>query len=508
MPVYRNRNCSSILVMRIADHIENAELVYSEGDLYKALRSDGRYSVVHVFPFQLSVERYNFFEEQVALLKEAYFEYNAAVPRILSHGFTKTSSFPFIEMEWTEGHDLNEHESKEEILSISEISRMAEELSRALASCHNLGLIHGDINHRNILWDSRRQRYMLTGFRFGLKASKESLKTTGSVAVITPDKNVEESSQQKDAFQLGSLLLQLLTGTSKPEKSDWQEQRKEMLPAAWPPDKKQKESVIPSWLHTCIAKATGKGDEGFHNAGEMYQYILVHHKTPVQRKEWYRSEPQQYIPSPAPLKKLWKPVGNLKAMRSSLKLVVPSYIRKRTAEMRFVFDRNIAVGLIIAALLTGFSIYAQRREKELQKPVVQMRKQQEKQASEGIQETNYTSEPVAINEEPVKKTEEPKKIITTPKKDTAVAIPKDITEPKKAATNNSDADLGAYKVKSKAFFHNQPDESTARKAFIVHWNNAVLRPLKEENGFVYIVFTNHQGQTSKGWLRKKDLVKQ
>jgi serine/threonine-protein kinase len=71
----------------------------------------------------------------------------------------------------------------------------------------------------------------------------------------------------------------------------------------------------------------------------------------------------------------------------------------------------------------------------------------------------------------------------------------------------SPLDLGAYKVRSKAYFHNEPDEATRRNAFIVHWNNAVLHPLKDENGFVYVVFTNDEGQTSKGWLRKKDLIK-
>lgn len=65
--------------------------------------------------------------------------------------------------------------------------------------------------------------------------------------------------------------------------------------------------------------------------------------------------------------------------------------------------------------------------------------------------------------------------------------------------------FGKYKVLSKAYFHNEPDESTRRKAFIIHWNNAVLTPLDEKNGFVYIVFTNHLGQTSKGWLRISDL---
>jgi serine/threonine-protein kinase len=39
----------------------------------------------------------------------------------------------------------------------------------------------------------------------------------------------------------------------------------------------------------------------------------------------------------------------------------------------------------------------------------------------------------------------------------------------------------------------------------VHWNNAVIKPIEEKNDFIYIVFTNHWGQTSKGWLRKKDL---
>lgn len=62
-----------------------------------------------------------------------------------------------------------------------------------------------------------------------------------------------------------------------------------------------------------------------------------------------------------------------------------------------------------------------------------------------------------------------------------------------------------YTVIQKAYFHNQPDISTRRKGYIIHWNNAVLNPLDEKNGFIYIVFTNHQGQTSKGWLNKKDL---
>jgi len=67
--------------------------------------------------------------------------------------------------------------------------------------------------------------------------------------------------------------------------------------------------------------------------------------------------------------------------------------------------------------------------------------------------------------------------------------------------------IGQYKILDKAYFHDKPDKSTRRNAFLLHWNNsyATLKALEEKNGFIYVVFRNHQNQTSKGWLLKKDL---
>ncbi len=74
-------------------------------------------------------------------------------------------------------------------------------------------------------------------------------------------------------------------------------------------------------------------------------------------------------------------------------------------------------------------------------------------------------------------------------------------------TTLPDEVIAKYKLAAKrAYFHNQPDQSTRRKAFIVQGNNAVIEALDEENGFIYVIYTNHLGQTSKGWLNKKDLV--
>jgi DNA gyrase/topoisomerase IV subunit A len=85
----------------------------------------------------------------------------------------------------------------------------------------------------------------------------------------------------------------------------------------------------------------------------------------------------------------------------------------------------------------------------------------------------------------------------------------DIAHLKEASVNGAidNSNTLLYKVKTKAYFHNNADNNTRRKAFIVHWNNtyATLKPLDEKNGFIYVVFTNHLGQTSKGWLNKNDL---
>lgn len=110
-------------------------------------------------------------------------------------------------------------------------------------------------------------------------------------------------------------------------------------------------------------------------------------------------------------------------------------------------------------------------------------------------EVGYDSSPVEQSKQPVTTVEvkEEKQAVTEPQEDVTR------TEPINSGTR--------YKVISKAYFYSQPDEQTRKNTFINHWNNsyADIRPRNEKNGFIYVVFTNHLGQTSKGWLRKKDL---
>jgi len=66
--------------------------------------------------------------------------------------------------------------------------------------------------------------------------------------------------------------------------------------------------------------------------------------------------------------------------------------------------------------------------------------------------------------------------------------------------------IGQYKVlASRAYFHNGPDKTTRKVSYLIP-SNDVITALDEKNGFVYTEFTNSRGQTSRGWLRKQELI--
>jgi serine/threonine-protein kinase len=78
------------------------------------------------------------------------------------------------------------------------------------------------------------------------------------------------------------------------------------------------------------------------------------------------------------------------------------------------------------------------------------------------------------------------------KKQEPVALPREV--------------IGEYKVVAdRAYFHNQPDEATRRSAYMVP-SEDVIKALEEKAGFIYAEFTNSRGQTSKGWLKKEDMM--
>jgi hypothetical protein len=95
-----------------------------------------------------------------------------------------------------------------------------------------------------------------------------------------------------------------------------------------------------------------------------------------------------------------------------------------------------------------------------------------------------------------------------PKKDKSTVFEKK-EEKKVTAQVNPDAKhLGSlYDVRSVAHFYSKPSERARRKEAINYWNHsyASIKPMNEKNGFIYVEFKYPLGQTTRGWLRKKDL---
>jgi type I restriction-modification system DNA methylase subunit len=64
-----------------------------------------------------------------------------------------------------------------------------------------------------------------------------------------------------------------------------------------------------------------------------------------------------------------------------------------------------------------------------------------------------------------------------------------------------------YSVTSdRAYFYNSADSNARREVYINNLVHAVLTPEKEKNGFIYVVYTNKRGESTKGWLNKSDLT--
>ena len=478
-------------MLRIADHIAAARPVKEGSNVYNAMRSDQQQSAVQVFAFSTTADEDQYFTQQANFLAETVRHYHANVPTVLGWGFTQADNFPFIESEWIEGYDLQELIHRDTNICVNDLGILAEQMSRVLTLCHNEGVVHSAITREHIRWDESKGRFLLTNFAFGLQSGERGRYTPASMA----NKPDEAALKQKDIHDLGVVLLELLQQHLLPERTGGFGDLKGSLA-----DKQLKNgSVMPAWLATCIERAISRTEERFKSAHEMYNYIILHHKTPFETNRWFRSKPQKPLTLPPK-----RSANTIRSSKQKVRAVMSSGVETGRRNLRFVFDRRIALGLLVAAILIGFGIIAQNRQygkNTLAK--------KDSSGSTELRDTTNTLAEVNNNDDARPTTQEKKQAL---KRKTATQKQLIVDQPSTVNASNQqeagDTDLGAYRVKSKAYFHSAPNERTRRKGFITHWNNSVLHPLKEQNDFVYVVYTNDEGQTSKGWLRKRDLIKQ
>jgi eukaryotic-like serine/threonine-protein kinase len=130
-------------------------------------------------------------------------------------------------------------------------------------------------------------------------------------------------------------------------------------------------------------------------------------------------------------------------------------------------------------------------------------------------ETEGTSKPAVKDSVPNIIAKDPVETDRSPREQERVAVntpPREI-DVEKQVTNSPNAAvdtrpvIARYRVSSKANFYSSADENTMRGVFISQGDDKIVGALEDRNGFIYVVYTNDLGYTSKGWLSKKDLTK-
>src|SRR5438093_6742446 len=146
-------------VFTITEGLENMGALKTggQGSVYKGRRTGKIITAVKLMPTPIhseSADDKNFidFQNEVRKLKKVNESPNPNVVKILSSGITETGNFPFIEMEFIEGPDLEDllkppHDS---LFTIKEAIKVADQLSHALAHCHKVNVKHGDIKSNNV----------------------------------------------------------------------------------------------------------------------------------------------------------------------------------------------------------------------------------------------------------------------------------------------------------------------------------------------------------------------
>ncbi|HEX8461682.1 MAG TPA: serine/threonine-protein kinase, partial [Segetibacter sp.] len=462
-------------VFTITEGLENmgAMKTGGQGSVYKGRRIGEIITAIKLLPTPIHSEtaddkNFTAFQNEVQKLKKVNEIPNPYVVKILSSGITDSGNFPFIEMEYIEGPDLEEllKPPHEPLFTVKEVLKVADQLSNALSHCHNVGVKHGDIKSNNIKHSVNTGNYILLDFGLAVMSDEQrrsSLRHAGAIEFMAPEQNEGLMLFQTDVYSFGVVLFELLAGTVPFPLKDKGETarnaivvahietpppdlvylRKSSLPAGWDEQKKEYEMHVPEWLVSMVYKCLEKKPEDrFANGAELHEYISQNRIRTVnsvqlnndrilfleeenQRLRKERAQLQQQLLKIQPGTTVKNPALTTNAAND---LPVQPVVQKKRVKSKVVF-----LGLFILIAIAGIVYFL-------------------------------------INAGKTSKV------------------------------------IGEYNVvASRAYFYNEADDNTRRNAYAVQ-GKSTINAFDEKNGFIYTEITNDAGQTSKGWLRKKDLV--
>jgi eukaryotic-like serine/threonine-protein kinase len=560
-------------VFTITEGLENMGALKTggQGSVYKARRIGEIITAVKLIPtpiYSESSEDKNFadFQNEVQKLKKVNESPNPNVVKILSSGITETGAFPFIEMEFIEGPDLEEllKEPHDPVFSIKEVCKLAEQLSCALAHCHRVEVKHGDIKSNNVKFNIHTGNYILLDFGLAVMSDEQrrtSLRHAGAIEFMAPEQNGGKMLFQTDVYSFGVVLFELLGGrvpfplTDKSETArnnvmlahmetpppDVLALRQQHLPGSWPAEKREQEMSVPLWLVNMIYKCLEKQPENrFVNGEELHDYIVLNSKLAARSEDKYTSVmagreveknqlQQSLLNYQKEVERKDTQINELRTALLEKENELIAFRNNSSYSATPVIRKGVSAGAFMALLLltiafgglAAYSFFKQQNSKSEQVYNTDTIEQTNTTGANRFNEdgpiaTNTTAD-LGIRQRPVTnetgQVKDSAAIITEVPAQSQAEDSQSIGEttndqPQTDTGSNTPATGSGPKFTvavERAYFHNEPDESTRRAAYMIPSENLVLQPLEERNGFVYVIFTNTDGQTSRGWLRKQDL---
>jgi serine/threonine protein kinase len=294
-------------VFTITEGLENMGALRTggQGSVYKGRRYGPIITAVKLLPTPIHTEstddkNFRNFQNEVEKLKKVNEEPNPNVVKILNSGITESGSFPFIEMEYIDGPDLEDllKPPHEAIFSIKEIIKLADQLANALSHCHKVSVKHGDIKSNNVKFNVHTGNYVLLDF--GLSAMSDdqrrtSIRHAGAIEFMAPEQNEGLMYFQTDVYSYGIILYELIAGQvpfplkdngetarnavmlahMESEIPDVLELRRKNLPESWSEDQKAMQLQVPAWLLQIVAKCLQKDINNRYANGIELQEALM-----------------------------------------------------------------------------------------------------------------------------------------------------------------------------------------------------------------------------------------
>ena len=532
-------------IFTITEGLENMGAIRTggQGSVYKGRRQGEIISAVKLLPTPIHTEdqqdkNYRDFHNEVEKLKKVNEVPNPNVVKILSSGLTESGSFPFIEMEFIEGSDLEDllQPPNDPVFSIQELIKVANQLSNALAHCHKVGIKHGDIKSNNVKFNAHTGNYILLDFGLAIMSDEQrrtSLRHAGAVEFMAPEQNEGQMFFQSDVYSFGVILFELLAGrvpfplNDRGETArnrvmlshmeeippDVLELRRHNLPQSWPADRRESQMRVPAWIVDIIAKCLLKDpSRRFKDGLDLQQNIIHNYTAETGNSEVLASRYNVLQKENKDLKEKLSILENRDRIQGSG--ITKNYVNPNVISL----SKPVYYGILLCLFgLIAFSAYSYYNRTQTI---------QDSQVANSVEAVGMDSTSITYEREQKAKDDFDKQIRATidsvQNADSNSNVGTDQGEPVDGepqagqiagpdpASTDSENDGSQRSAKytlsaTRAYFYDSSNERSRRNSFLAKWNSPELTAIDEKNGFIYVEFFTVNGEITKGWLRKRDL---